>query len=178
MRLERLVETLLNFGRLEARAQEFKVRQLDAGHLAAQAAAAVERELGNTRTIEYAGEKDCWIRGDPEALIVALRNLLDNAVKYSPPEAGVRVEWKRTGTRVAIQVQDQGLGILAAERNSIFDKFVRGSAAAALNVRGTGVGLAMVRQIVAAHGGEIRLESEPGKGSRFTILLPAAVAQS
>jgi signal transduction histidine kinase len=173
-RLERLVETLLHFGRLEARAHKYKFQDLDAGQLAEHAAAVFERELGYGRKIERAGQADCHIRADAEALAVALRNLLDNAVKYSPPDAGVSVEWARTGAQVSIQVHDQGVGIPAGERKSIFEKFVRGSAAAALNVSGTGVGLAMVRQIVAAHGGEILLESEPGQGSTFTILLPAA----
>jgi signal transduction histidine kinase len=172
-RLERLVETLLNFGRLEARAHKYRFEELDAGQLAEQAADAFERELGHARKIERAGESNCRIRADAEPLSVALRNLLDNAVKYSPPETSVRVEWARAGAQVAIQVRDCGPGIPAAERKSIFEKFVRGSAAAALNVKGTGVGLAMVRQIVAAHSGEIRLESEPGRGSTFTILLPA-----
>jgi len=173
-RLERLVETLLHFGRMEARAHKYKFKELDAGQIAEHAAAEFERELGNARQIERAGPGDCRIRADAEALEVALRNLLDNAVKYSPPDARVDVAWSRTGSQVAIQVRDQGLGVPAGERKTIFEKFVRGSAAAALNVKGTGVGLAMVRQIVAAHGGEIRLESEPGAGSRFTILLPAS----
>ena len=172
-RLERLVETLLHFGRMEAGAHRYQFRELDAGQLAEQSAAAFEHELRHVRKIERAGESRCWIRADADALSVALRNLLDNAVKYSPPDAGVRVEWRRAGRQVAIQVRDQGLGIPLGERRPIFDEFVRGSAAAALNVKGTGVGLAMVRQIVAAHGGEIRLESEPGKGSTFVILLPA-----
>jgi signal transduction histidine kinase len=173
-RLERLVETLLNFGRMEARAHKYNFKELDAGQLAEHSTAAFERELGDTRKIECVGQSNCWIRADAEALAVALRNLLDNAVKYSPPDSRVAVEWSRNGARVSIQVRDEGVGIPAAERNSIFEKFVRGSAAAELNVKGTGVGLAMVRQIVAAHGGKIRLESEPGKGSRFTILLSAS----
>ena len=171
-RLQRLVETLLNFGRMEARAYKYELEKLDAGQLAEQTAAAFERELGHARRIERSGQSNCWIRADPEPLAVALRNLLDNAVKYSPPETGVRMEWGRTGAQIAIRVCDQGLGIPAGERKSIFEKFVRGSAAA-LHVKGTGVGLAIVRQIVAAHGGEIRLESESGKGSTFIILLPA-----
>jgi len=82
------------------------------------------------------------------------------------------VEWGEERERVAIRVRDEGLGIPAAERRAIFRKFVRGSAAASANVKGSGVGLAMVRHIVAAHGGEITVASEPGQGSTFTILLP------
>ena len=172
-RLQRLVETLLNFGRLEAGAYHYKFAEIDAGQLAEQTVAAFERELAGARAIQRSGESGCRIRADAEPLAVALRNLLDNAVKYSPPDAAVRVEWARAGDRVAIRVADGGPGIPAGERKSIFEKFARGSAAAALNVKGTGVGLAMVRQIVAAHGGEVRLESRPGTGSTFTILLPA-----
>ena len=83
------------------------------------------------------------------------------------------VEWERENDRVAIRVRDQGPGIPHAERKAIFHKFVRGTAAASAGVKGMGVGLAMVRHIVAAHGGEIQLASEPGSGSTFTMLLPA-----
>jgi signal transduction histidine kinase len=109
-----------------------------------------------------------------EALAVALRNLVDNALKYSPDQPAVWVEWGPENGRVAIRVRDKGMGIAESERNAIFRKFVRGSAAAAGNVRGTGVGLAMVRQIVIAHGGSVRVESDPGRGSTFTMLPPAS----
>jgi two-component system sensor histidine kinase SenX3 len=69
-------------------------------------------------------------------------------------------------------VRDRGIGIPRSEQSRIFQKFVRGAAAAAARIKGTGIGLAMVKHIVAAHGGEIRLESAPGEGSRFTIFLP------
>jgi signal transduction histidine kinase len=83
------------------------------------------------------------------------------------------VEWGRENDSVAIRVRDNGPGIPASERKAIFHKFVRGSAAATGGVKGTGVGLAMVRHIVMAHGGEIRVASEPGRGSTFTMVLPA-----
>ena len=83
------------------------------------------------------------------------------------------VEWGEEAGYVAIRVRDRGPGIADWERKAIFRKFVRGSAAAAANVKGSGVGLAMVRHIVAAHRGEIRVASEPGRGSTFTMLLPA-----
>jgi len=72
-------------------------------------------------------------------------------------------------------VQDRGIGIPHHERRDIFRKFERGAAAKANSIKGTGVGLAMVDHIVRAHAGEIQLESEPGKGSTFTIVLPARV---
>ena len=127
--------------------------------------------------LELAGDQTaarCRIDADPEAIAVALRNLVDNALKYSPNHPTVWVEWGIEGQHVAIRVRDRGAGIAQDERKAIFRKFVRGTAAA--NVKGSGVGVAMVRHIVAAHGGEITVESEPGAGSTFTMLLPAQSA--
>jgi signal transduction histidine kinase len=174
-RLQRLVEGLLNFGRVEAGVRQYRFEKLDAARLVEGVAAEFEPQIaGSGRRIELAGAHDaCRIDADPEALSVALRNLVDNALKYSPNCPVVWVEWGREKDNVAIRVRDQGPGISRAERRTIFRKFVRGSAAAAANVRGSGVGLTMVRHIVAAHGGAIRVASEPGMGSTFTILLPA-----
>jgi signal transduction histidine kinase len=82
------------------------------------------------------------------------------------------VEVEPSDGRLAIRVRDEGAGIPSEEQKDIFRKFVRGSQARSRGVKGTGIGLAMVRHIVEGHGGEIRLESEPGRGSTFTILLP------
>jgi len=174
-RLQRLIEGLLNFGRAEAGVRQYHFEKLDAAPLIERVAAEFELQVsGAGRHIELTGTKDvCTVDADPEALTVALRNLVDNALKYSPGCPVVWVEWARQNQHVAISVRDKGPGIPASERRSIFRKFVRGSAAAAANVRGSGVGLAMVRHIVAAHGGAIRVASEPGMGSTFTILLPA-----
>jgi signal transduction histidine kinase len=75
--------------------------------------------------------------------------------------------------RVEIAVTDQGVGIPSNERRHVFDRFVRGSGARASNISGTGIGLAMAREIVQAHGGEIAVESQAGEGSTFRVLLPA-----
>ena len=99
-------------------------------------------------------------------------NLLDNAVKYSVECRTVWVDLGRDQQRLAIRVRDRGLGIPASEQKKIFRKFVRGAVAKAENIKGTGIGLAMVQHIVKAHGGEIRLASTPGQGSTFTLLLP------
>ena len=76
---------------------------------------------------------------------------------------------------VAISVRDRGLGVPRDEQDEIFKKFVRGTASRAHGIKGTGIGLAMVRHIVEAHGGTVRVESTPGEGSTFTIVLPAAI---
>ncbi len=174
-RLQRLVETVLNFGKMEAGAKQYRFEEVDAGDLVARAAAEFEPQIvASGRRIELNGAPNgCRIKADPEALVVALRNLLDNALKYSPGQPAVWVEWGPVNGRVAIRVRDKGIGIAASERKAIFRKFVRGSGATVCDVKGTGVGLAMVKHIVAAHGGGIQVESEPGQGSAFTILLPA-----
>jgi two-component system sensor histidine kinase SenX3 len=112
------------------------------------------------------------VRADQEALSIALRNLLDNAIKYSPGQPTVWVRWHKDAHCAAIRVVDRGVGIPRAEQRSIFGKFVRGRAAVDARIRGTGVGLSMVRQIIAAHGGDVQLESEPGQGSTFTLRIP------
>ena len=175
-RLQRLVEALLNFGRMEAGARQYHFEELDAAHLVYRVVSEFEPQLATVgRHIELQGaDQGCRIEADPEAMSVALRNLVDNALKYSWDKPAVWVEWGKENERVAIRVRDRGAGIAPAEMKAIFRKFVRGSAAAAGNVKGSGVGLAMVRHIVAAHGGEIVVESEPGEGSTFTMLLRAA----
>lgn len=173
-RLQRLIETLLNFGRMEAGARQYHFEELDASLLVHRVASEFEPQVeGAGRHIELNGtECRCIIDADPDAICVALRNLLDNALKYSSNHPTVWVEWGVRNGYVAISVRDKGPGIAESERKAIFRKFVRGSAAAAANVKGSGVGLAMVRHIVAAHGGETTLASEPGQGSVFTMLLP------
>jgi signal transduction histidine kinase len=174
-RLQRLVESLLDFGRIEARAFRYRYDHLDPAKLVSDLVAEFREKAaaqGYLVELEIAGDYPL-IRADREALGLALRNLLDNAVKYSPDCRTVWVEMAHEEGRLAIRVRDQGIGIPASEQKEIFKKFVRGTSSGAAHVQGTGIGLAMARHIVEAHGGEIRLESKPGRGSTFTILLPS-----
>ncbi len=173
-RLQRLVESLLDFGRIEARAYRYHYEDLNPVKLVGDVTAEFQEKAaaqGYHVELEIAGEYPP-IRVDREALSLALRNLLDNAVKYSPECRTVWVEMAREQGHVAIRVRDQGIGIPASEQKNIFKKFVRGAGSRTAHVQGTGIGLAMAWHIVEAHDGEIRLESEPGKGSTFTVLLP------
>jgi signal transduction histidine kinase len=173
-RLQRLVESLLDFGRIEARAFRYHYEDLDPVKLVADVTAEFqEKAAAQGYRIELTLGRDYpLIRADREALSLALRNLLDNAVKYSPDCRTVWVQMAREQGRLAIRVRDRGIGIPASEQKNIFKKFVRGSGSKTAHIQGTGIGLAMARHIVEAHDGEIRLESETGKGSTFTILLP------
>jgi two-component system phosphate regulon sensor histidine kinase PhoR len=173
-RLSRLVESLLDFGRMEAGARPYRLERLDAGRLVKATVEEFRQETGPADLDMECSVPDQgpMVKADREALIQALRNLLDNAVKYSGANAVVRVEVE-AGNEVAIRVRDQGAGILPSERKQILRKFVRGSSAKTYGVKGTGIGLAMVKHIVDAHAGRLLVESEPGRGSTFTILLPS-----
>ena len=173
-RMQKLVESLLDFGRIEARAFLYHYEHLDPVALVRDVVADFQAHVaaaGYCVDTKIEGAFP-FIRVDREELRLALRNLLDNAVKYSPDCRTVWVEMASEQGRLAIHVRDQGMGISASEQRGIFQKFVRGTSSKAANIQGTGIGLAMARHIIEAHGGEIRLESEPGKGSTFTILLP------
>jgi signal transduction histidine kinase len=172
-RLSRLVESLLDFGRMEAGARPYRREPLDAVELVRTAVEEFRQEGGgNGFTIECdVPNSGVQIEGDREALAQALWNLIDNAVKYSGDGRNVRVEVE-AGSDVAIRVRDQGLGVPAGERQRIFEKFARGSSAAATGVKGTGIGLAMVAHIVSAHGGKVTLECPPEGGSVFGMVLP------
>jgi two-component system sensor histidine kinase KdpD len=108
---------------------------------------------------------------DAELIQLVLRHLLDNALKYSPPSAPIRVTAASEGKTAMIRVWNGGPGIPEWERARVFEKFYRGSAADG-GISGTGMGLAIARQILLAHGGEIRVESSEGGGTEFTLLLP------
>ena len=182
-RLHGMVESLLDFGRMEAGQRTYQMEDTSAAELARQVVHAFcDQVRGAAHRVELEAPPDeasdqihgtPRIRVDREALALALRNLLDNAVKYSPESSKVSVSVALRDGFVIVSVTDDGPGIPKAEQQNVFRKFVRGTAAATLNVKGTGIGLAMADRIVRAHGGRIALTSEPGQGSRFDVLLPA-----
>jgi two-component system phosphate regulon sensor histidine kinase PhoR len=175
-RLQRLIETLLNFGRIEAGAERFIFADVDPAAVVRDVVRDIEPQarLASAKVLVTIPDDGIRVRADENALALALRNLIDNAVKYSPRDSTVSVELSCEGDRAVIRVIDRGPGIPRAERQAIFQKFVRGRTAIDGNVKGTGIGLSMVQHIVSAHGGEIRLDSEVGRGSTFTVLLPVA----
>lgn len=173
-RLHRLVENLLNFGRLETGRYEYRFEELDLGGLAGVVADEFRGEAARQEhELELRVEQEtAVVRGDREALGRVVWNLLDNAVKYSPGRKMVWLEVGRRENEVTLSVRDEGLGIAVDERAEIFRKFVRGAAAREQSIRGTGVGLALSRMAVEAHGGRIEVESKLGEGSTFRVVLP------
>jgi signal transduction histidine kinase len=173
-RLTRLVESILDFGRMEAGAHRYRLEPRDCTTLVRRIVDEFSKEARSSgHTVAFAANGPTPIEGDEEALSTALRNLLDNAVKYSPTAETVDVGVRRRNGHVLISVRDHGFGIPAHEQGQIFTKFHRGEQARTRGIKGTGIGLAMVHEIVKAHHGRIDVDSAPGAGSTFTIVLPA-----
>ncbi|HTG74454.1 MAG TPA: HAMP domain-containing sensor histidine kinase, partial [Terriglobia bacterium] len=173
-RLQRLVESLLDFARIEAGVRRDRRQDLQTAQFIREVVEEFRQEVpAKTFTFDSEIDDGCGVvNADAEALARAIWNLLDNAVKYSGASRNIRVLAAAENGSVAISVRDCGLGIPQHEQNEIFRKFVRGAEARTRGIKGTGIGLAMVQHIVRDHGGAMRLESTPGVGSTFTILLP------
>jgi signal transduction histidine kinase len=114
------------------------------------------------------------VAGDALQLRQAVRNLVGNALKYSPPDSSVILSVKVEESNVTISVKDTGYGIPADDLPFIFDRFYRVRNEDVQNIEGNGLGLAIVKSIVEQHGGQVSVESRPGKGSCFTFTLPLA----
>jgi signal transduction histidine kinase len=174
-RLQGLVESLLDFGRMEAGAHPYLRRPLDVAALVRGVTEDFGREVeAQGFTVQAVTEECGEVEADADALTRALWNLLENAVKYSGDSRTVWVRVERNGGEVAIRVEDRGMGIPRSEQRSVFRRFVRWAEALRNGIKGTGIGLAMVEHTMRAHDGRVELESAPGQGSVFTIRLPQA----
>ena len=175
-RLARMISTFLSLERLSENGTEFKQERF-ALHELVERCAARARPLADNKQIEIEilNLPPDDLLGDRELMEYAVYNLLTNAVKYSPPQTRVTVYGEdERGGRVRISVEDQGIGMDKKEVGRIFEKFYRTKTAEQSGEVGTGIGLSLVRQIVNEHGGTIDVESEPGKGSKFTLTLKRA----
>lgn len=177
-RLTALINNILDFSRIEAGRKEYEFRETDIGELVRntldsyryqieqQGFAFEEKIDGNLPAVPV----------DREAIARALVNLVNNALKYSSDEKFVAVKLYRENGLVKLEVADRGIGIARRDQSKIFDKFYRAGDPLVHNTKGSGLGLSLVRHITEAHGGEITVESTPGKGSKFTLSLPMAGA--
>jgi two-component system sensor histidine kinase KdpD len=172
-RLQRLVEGMLDFARLEAGAFELSAEAFNAGDWVAAVTEAFNSEVeGNVAQVRLeATVPDVDIHADREALTRVLWNLMDNAVKHSPAGTPVNVRVLQEADGMAVEVRDRGPGVDPGERDAIFDRFARGRQAAG-RAQGTGLGLALAREIARAHGGDVTVRGRPGGGSIFTLSLP------
>ncbi|UCE02827.1 MAG: HAMP domain-containing histidine kinase [Candidatus Latescibacterota bacterium] len=173
-RLQRLIDAILDFARMERGAREYRFEFEEIGELV-RAVAEDFRAQAEAAGFEYRVEiaPDLpEVRVDADALRQMLLNLLSNAVKYSDERRWIAVRVLRRERALGIQVEDHGIGIDAHEQERIFEDFYRVDTSAAGRVGGVGLGLTLVRRMAAAHGGAVRVDSTPGRGSTFTVWLP------
>jgi signal transduction histidine kinase len=178
-RLARLIQTFLDVERLAEGQMELKREIFDAADVVDTCMRRVE-PLANRKKISMSLDApvEGTLTGDRELMEYALYNLLTNAVKYSPGETHVSVLAERSTEELRVSVRDQGIGMDSKELKSIFKKFYRTQRAEQSGEAGTGIGLSIVEQIVAHHGGRMEVTSEPGKGSCFTMVLKSRVPRS
>jgi signal transduction histidine kinase len=175
-RLTALINNILDFSRIEAGRKEYDFRETDIAEL-------VRNTLDSYRyQIEQQGfalEEQIdpgipAVKVDREAIARALVNLVNNALKYSDSEKFLGVRLYRDQQLLKLEVSDRGIGIERHEQARIFEKFYRTCDPLVHNTKGSGLGLSLVRHITRAHGGEVEVESTPGRGSKFTLSLPLA----
>ena len=136
------------------------------------------RHLGLSKQLRMKvedGDPSVELTADPARIEKVLVNLLTNAIKYTPAGGAITVRWSKAGDGVAIEVRDTGVGIPAEDIGKVFDRFHQVRSNAANQVQGVGIGLALAKELVEQHGGRIEVESQPGAGSTFRVILPAAV---
>jgi two-component system phosphate regulon sensor histidine kinase PhoR len=174
-RLNAIVEDLLSLSRIEQGAERGDI-PLEGTRIRAVLEAAIQtcRHKAKKKDIELAldCDRDLATQLNAELLEQAVVNLIDNAIKYSDTGSSVRVQAVAPDAGIAIAVQDHGCGITAEHLPRLFERFYRVDKARSREMGGTGLGLAIVKHIAQAHGGTVGVESEPGKGSTFTICLP------
>ena len=169
-RLNRLVSNLLNMTRLEAGTLAVKKDWLPLEEVVGTALARMEKRLGDRPVAIHVPADLPLVQIDGVLIEQVLINLLDNGVKYTPVRSGIDISASVSDAAVLVEVADRGPGFAPGEEKRVFDKFYRGQTA---DSRGVGLGLAICRAIVEAHGGKIWAENRPGGGALFRFTLPA-----
>jgi two-component system sensor histidine kinase SenX3 len=175
-RLTRLVQQIIELSRLQGDDPLERVDPISVEMLAERAIDRVRVDAADKDvSVEFVGDEGLHVMGNAEQLIVALGNLVENAVAYSETGARVAVSARTDDNHVDIVVTDHGVGIPADEIDRIFERFYRVDPARARATGGTGLGLSIVKHVAATHGGQVRVWSVEGEGSTFTIMLPSYV---
>jgi signal transduction histidine kinase len=174
-RLTQLINNILDFSRIESSEKQYKFCPTDVVELVAETVSEFLvplRDSDVSITFRPPIVEAPPIAVDRDAIAQALLNLLDNAMKYSEARKEIEVEVVTAAETISISVRDRGIGIPVAEQKKIFEKFYRAGSVLVHEVRGSGLGLSIVRHVVEAHGGHVEVNSQPGEGSTFTMVLP------
>jgi signal transduction histidine kinase len=173
-RLTALINNILDFSRIDAGRKEYEFQETNLGELVHSTLDSYRFQIQqNGFGFEENISSDLPpVRVDREAIARSLLNLVNNALKYSKDQKYIGVSLYRSNGSVNLEVRDRGIGIAANEQEKIFEKFYRCGDPLVHNVKGSGLGLSLVRHIVRAHGGDVLVESVPDQGSKFTIALP------
>jgi signal transduction histidine kinase len=173
-----VINDILNFARLEAGHLEYHITNVRANDLLGDLESLIRPQLA-AKQLELSWTpvgNDILVRADSEKVRQVLLNLLANAVKFTAPGGRIRVACEHDESRVYVRVSDTGIGIPVDRRGAIFEPFVQLHRTLAQPAEGTGLGLAISRDLARGMGGELTVESEPGKGSTFTLILDRALA--
>lgn len=172
-RMAKLIEDLLDLSRLEDPGS-FSRHPVSVSDVALGEAESIRpRAEKRNQRLDISVEDQVWTQGDEQQLSLLIRNLLDNAVRYTPEDGTVRLEVARRDEQVVITVADDGIGIPLKAQARVFERFFRVDEARSRDQGGTGLGLAIVRHVADLYGGRVELRSEFGEGSVFTVFLPA-----
>ena len=172
-RLTALINNILDFSRIEAGRKEYDFRETDLRELVHNTLESYRYQIEQSGfTFEEKIGDVPPLRVDREAMARSLLNLVNNSLKYSQDRKFIGVNLYRDNGSVKLEVVDHGIGIPQTEQEKIFEKFYRVGDPLVHNTKGSGLGLSLVRHIAQAHGGDVAVESAPGRGSRFTITLP------
>ena len=177
-RLTSLINNILDFSRIEAGRKEYDFRETNIAELVRNTLDAYRYQIEQQGfALEESIDSSIpAVRVDREAIARALVNLVNNALKYSANEKFLGVKLYKANDLLKLEVVDRGIGITRREQSKIFEKFYRTGDPLVHDTKGSGLGLSLVRHITQAHGGEVQVESTPGKGSKFTLSLPLAPA--
>lgn len=178
-RLASITREIIDLSRLQAEGALTKFSSVKIDDVLRQSMDA-NRVLAGAKNIDLVlgGDNETTVRGDHDRLVIAVNNLLTNAVQYSPENSRVGVGVSNFDDRVEIVITDQGPGMSQEETERVFERFYRTDQARSRSTGGTGLGLAIVKHIIHNHGGDIKVWSKPGQGSTFTIRLPHEPVES
>ncbi len=173
-RLSRFLHNILDFGKIEKNVKTYNFQKVELQSVIKETVQLFQYRSDSDEFVLHTKMpgKPLFLKIDRDAVMQALTNLLDNAIKYSSGEKEIVVELVQKVKLIEIKVRDKGIGIPAGEQKKIFEGFYRYAEANRHSTKGVGLGLKIVKHIMSAHGGEIHVESQPGEGSTFSLIFP------